>query len=275
MKKLVPVLAVASALCLSTPAHALISDNFASAGSAGDAVVAEQIGDDGSLDGNCTGTAIGDYWVITARHCVENAPTPGGSIRIGQGDGQSRVKIDTWFTAPAGDVALIRTAEPLGLGSYPEVAGDLAAGTAVEAYGWSPDGSGKTEKLPVGRGEVAEVTDFALFEGKNALNVRLTDGSEFQAGDSGGPIFADGKVAGVLTASFNPDNPEAASSPEALFAPTGEVRDWITDTMAKEGAPSARASEESKNSPVLWWVIGGIIVIVAVFLLAAKARKQR
>ena len=83
-----PTLALGGMLAAAVPAQAMISDQFAEDSVHANAVVSEQIGDDGDEDGNCTGTAVADYWVVTARHCLENSETPGGSVRIGQGDDQ-------------------------------------------------------------------------------------------------------------------------------------------------------------------------------------------
>lgn len=260
------------------PAQALISEKFDAETPQAKAVVSEQIGADGAKDGNCTGTAIADHWVVTARHCIENADKPGGSVRIGQGNEQTRVDIDNWYAAPKGDVALIHTAQSIGLDSYPELANSAATNDKATAYGWSSDGSGKTTRLPVGNGKITELSPFAMFDGEHALNAELTDGAEFQAGDSGGPLFVDNKLAGVLTASFNPDDPEAASSKQALFAAVSDAEEWIKQTMAdKDSHPeeTSAAREAKKDNHTLWLTLGGVAVVAILFIALRMSQQQK
>lgn len=83
MKKLAASLAVAGAL-VAQPAWAMESTTFAGDVDEAKPVVSVRVDDSDPDDGVCTGTAIDPHWVITARHCVEAAAKPGGSVRTGQ-----------------------------------------------------------------------------------------------------------------------------------------------------------------------------------------------
>lgn len=291
-----PTLALGATLAAAAPAQALISDQFAEDSVHANAVVSEQIGDDGDEDGNCTGTAVADYWVVTARHCLENSETPGGSVRIGQGDDQKRVKVADWYKAPAGDIGLIRTAEPIGLKEYPEIMQETPAEGAIESYGWSSEGTGKTEKLPKADGKITELNNFALFGGEQAAIARLDNDAEFQQGDSGGPVFMDGKLYGVLSAAFNPDDPESTTSPESVVAPAAESYDWMIQTMTEQSesvsseeanvsqgggntstdsTTSAAGESADDSSNTTWWLLGGGAVLVALVVGLGIARKPK
>lgn len=291
-----PTVALGATLAAAVPAQALISDQFAEDSVHANAVVSEQIGDDGDEDGNCTGTAVADYWVVTARHCLENSETPGGSVRIGQGDDQKRVKIADWYKAPAGDIGLIRTAEPIGLKEYPEIMQETPAEGAIESYGWSSEGTGKTEKLPKADGKITELNNFALFGGEQAAIARLDNDAEFQQGDSGGPVFMDGKLYGVLSAAFNPDDPESTTSPESVVAPAAESYDWMIQTMIEQSesvsseeanvsqgdgntstdsTASAAGESADDSSNTTWWLLGGGAVLVALVVGLGIARKPK
>ena len=291
-----PTLALGATLAAAAPAQALISDQFAEDSVHANAVVSEQIGDDGDEDGNCTGTAVADYWVVTARHCLENSETPGGSVRIGQGDDQKRVKVADWYKAPAGDIGLIRTAEPIGLKEYPEIMQETPAEGAIESYGWSSEGTGKTEKLPKADGKITELNNFALFGGEQAAIARLDNDAEFQQGDSGGPVFMDGKLYGVLSAAFNPDDPESTTSPESVVAPAAENYDWMIQTMTEQSesvsseeanvsqgggntstdsTTSAAGESADDSSNTTWWLLGGGAVLVALVVGLGIARKPK
>lgn len=291
-----PTVALGATLAAAVPAQALISDQFAEDSVHANAVVSEQIGDDGDEDGNCTGTAVADYWVVTARHCLENSETPGGSVRIGQGDDQKRVKVADWYKAPAGDIGLIRTAEPIGLKEYPEIMQETPAEGAIESYGWSSEGTGKTEKLPKADGKITELNNFALFGGEQAAIARLDNDAEFQQGDSGGPVFMDGKLYGVLSAAFNPDDPESTTSPESVVAPAAESYDWMIQTMIEQSesvsseeanvsqgggntstdsTASAAGESADDSSNTTWWLLGGGAVLVALVVGLGIARKPK
>lgn len=291
-----PTLALGGMLAAAVPAQAMISDQFAEDSVHANAVVSEQIGDDGDEDGNCTGTAVADYWVVTARHCLENSETPGGSVRIGQGDDQKRVKVADWYKAPAGDIGLIRTAEPIGLKEYPEIMQETPAEGAIESYGWSSEGTGKTEKLPKADGKITELNNFALFGGDQAAIARLDNDSEFQQGDSGGPVFMDGKLYGVLSAAFNPDDPESTTSPESVVAPAAESYDWMIKTMTEQSesvssdeanvsqgggntsadsTTSAAGESADDSSNTTWWLLGGGAVLVALVVGLGIVRKPK
>lgn len=137
MKKYVASLAVAGAL-VAQPAWAMESTTFAGDTDEAKPVVSVRVDDSDPDDGVCTGTAIDPHWVITARHCVEAAAKPGGSVRTGQGDDQRVYKVDRHEIAPRGDIALLHTEEEMQLDTFAEVADEVPAG-AVNIYGWSSD----------------------------------------------------------------------------------------------------------------------------------------
>ncbi|WP_406707806.1 trypsin-like serine protease [Tessaracoccus defluvii] len=84
------------------PAAALQSTTFAEETEEAKPVVSVRVDDSDPDDGVCTGTAIDPHWVITARHCVDAAAKPGGSVRIGQGDQQKVYQVDRHEIAPRG-----------------------------------------------------------------------------------------------------------------------------------------------------------------------------
>ncbi|MFD4293242.1 trypsin-like serine protease [Rhodococcus sp. NPDC058532] len=252
-------------------AHALHSDTFAADNAESAAVVSAQIADTGSLDGDCTGTAIAPHWVLTARHCIEPFPTPGGSVRLGQGDQQRRVQVDHWEAAPAGDIALLHTVEDMGLASYPTVSDTVPGVGAARLYGWSPDGSGKTTKLPVAEGEITELLDMSLFEGKQMINVDTHNGGKTQPGDSGGPLFVDGKVVGTLSASLGDD--KDGMSDVAAYAVVAEQYDWVMETIGgRQGANAGTSGGGDLNAAWLVGGGGGMLVAIGASVMVLRGR---
>ena len=256
----------ALALLPAGAAHALMSPDVAGDDAVSTAVVSEKIGEEGDPSGNCTGTAIAPQWVVTARHCVEGSPNvSGSSVRIGQGDKQRVVDVDRWEKAPAGDITLMHTTEDMKLSSYPKIADTVPSSGEVTVYGWSSDGSGGTKTLPKATGSITGIADFTLFDGKQSLSVDLSNGAKTQPGDSGGPVFVGDKVAAVLTASIDENDPEATSSSHFTCTPLAEQYDWITKTISADGGDSGSQTKakDSHDLNPLWLVGGGVVLLAA------------
>lgn len=254
------------------------SDTFAGDAQEATPVVSVRVEDKDPADGVCTGTAIGEHWVITARHCVEAAKKLGGSVRTGQGDEQKVYEVDRWEIAPRGDIALAHTAQPMQLDHFADIADAVPSGD-VTLYGWSSDGVGGSTKLPSAAGKVEGESPLALFEAPTALQVNLQNGARIQPGDSGGPIFKDGKVAAIMSAGLfeDPDNPkeeELTSNGAVAVAPVADQVAWIRETISQPEADQAAMQGEASG---LWWKLaagaGALVVFAALAMASARNRK--
>ena len=277
MKKLAFSVAVGLALA-AQPAWAMESEQFAGDAAEAQPVVSVRVDDSDPDDGVCTGTAIDPHWVITARHCVEAAAKPGGSVRTGQGENQKVSQVDRHEVAPRGDIALLHTEEDMGLSSYASVADTVPSGE-VNIYGWSSDGSGGSTTLPAAEATVRGESPLALFDAPTALDVALKNGARIQPGDSGGAIFSEGKVAGVMSAGLfeDPENPteeEMNSNATVAVAPVAEQAEWIRGVVGGDTSDSA-SSESSEPSAALRYVVLGLgaLALVAGGLFMATRRK--
>ena len=250
------------------------SDTFAGDAPEAAPVVSVRVDDSDPDEGVCTGTAIDPHWVITARHCVEAAAKPGGSVRTGQGDNQKVFKVDRHEVAPRGDIALLHTEEDMGLNKYASVADSVPDGD-VNIYGWSSDGSGGSTRLPAAEAEVRGQSPLALFDAPTALDVALKHGARIQPGDSGGAILADGKVAGIMSAGLfeDPENPteeEMTSNAAVAVAPVAEQAEWIRGVVAGAGA----AASSKPSASVRYAALGlSALALVAAALFMATRRK--
>ena len=239
-------IALTALLAAPVPAWALDSKDFAGSTPESDSVVSLRMEDSEPDDGSCTGTAIAPHWVVTARHCMEMFDNPGGSVRTGQGEEQRMYEVDRWEKAPRGDIGLVHTVEDMQLDHYAEISREELKNGEVTVYGWSSEGTGGAEKLPVATGEAdtsAGADAPALFGAPSAAVVSLKNGARIQGGDSGGPIFADGKIAAVMSAGLfdDPDNPseeDLLSNPKVAVSPVADQAEWIEKTLAGEATGS-------------------------------------
>lgn len=274
-------------LLAAQPAWAMESDTFAGdtpkTKAESEAVVSVRVDDSDPEEGVCTGTAVSPHWVLTARHCVEAAKKPGGSVRAGEGDMQFNYQIDRWEVAPRGDIALAHTVEEMQLSKFAEVADEVPSGE-VNIYGWSSDGSGGSTKLPSARGEVRGESELALFDAPLALEVGLRDGARIQPGDSGGAIFSGGKAAGVMSAGLfeDPDNPtekEMTSNAAVAVAPVADQVEWIRGLLAEpEKSPEERMPASDGPSRAGFTAAGvaiGLLVLLGAAWAAASRRATR
>ena len=228
-------------------------------------------------EGVCTGTAVGEHWVVTARHCVEAARKLEPTVRTGQGDMQKVYEVDRWEIAPRGDIAMLHTLQPMQLSRFAGVA-DAAPSGDVNVYGWSSDGSGGSTELPSAVGEVKGESPLALFDAPSALEVGLKDGARIQPGDSGGAVFSGGDVAGIMSAGLfeDPENPteeEMTSNAAVAVAPVADQAAWIRDVMAQPEVmkyPDAQAPDTVRVAAL---GLGGVALLGAA-LWATRRRRS-
>lgn len=175
----------------------------------------------------CTATVISPEWVLTAQHCVEGA---GDAISfhvgsLNQHEGQT-------FNAKAGgvhvhdsvDLALVNVdgqmnVEPAPLGSV----GDVQNGQTVQTYGWGATCTDKPEiecQSDVLKVADVDVTDIGCTDYRGGTAVCATRNNGIPAGgDSGGPMFANGKQVGVASTSDRQTT--------TAYNNITEYRDWI------------------------------------------------
>lgn len=287
----IPAIALAALLVAPAPAFALDSADMAGSNPEADTVVSLRMEDNEPEDGSCTGTAIAPHWVVTARHCMEMFNKPGGTVRTGQGENQRMHKVDRWEKAPRGDIGLVHTVDDMQLDHYAEVSHEDLKNGEVTVHGWSSEGTGGSEKLPVATGDAdtsAGVDAPALFDAPSAAVVSLKNGARIQGGDSGGPIFAGGKVAAVMSAGLfdDPDNPteeDLLSNPKVAVSPVADQAEWIEKTVAGDGAGSESdavadsaemtAEENGGQMPVSLWLILGSAVVLACAVVWRLSRR--
>ena len=100
-----------------------------------------------------------------------------------------------------------------------------------------------TESVPAG--EAMPLMESAI------LDVHSTGRAGMQGGDSGGPFFVDGKLAGLATAGTANGDPDLPS-PSAAITTLAGTKDWIEGVVSgrdKDAVLSAKTTPEPPKTP--------------------------
>jgi V8-like Glu-specific endopeptidase len=196
------------------------------------------IGDDGKIN-EATATLIGPHWAITAAHVaheVKEITLTSGTTKRAVG---RVVAHPEWNSVKHGwnDLALLHCDEPATLDYYPS----LSEGGETEGQVVSIVGFGLHGKLSDGHSTYdgklrAGTQTIERFE-RTVIVCHAKCGSstlEFciAPGDSGGPLFAGGKLAGVNSFTMASKGPlKSKAGEETAHTRVSLYRDWINQVM--------------------------------------------
>lgn len=190
-------------------------------------------------EGHCQATAvcISDHWALTAAHVLEEAGTT--TLRIGDKSwavDRTVVHPDFFADKPGkGDIALLHVVEPFLLDYYPPLSdGGEAVGDVV-----SVAGHGITGRMSQGH----SISDGRLRAGTNHIErlehemivCTASPGATaleccISPGDSGGPLFCRGKLAGINSMTMALKGPlKSKAGEESGHTRISTYRAWIEE----------------------------------------------
>jgi len=162
--------------------------------------------------------------------------------------------------------------ELLGGGPDEGTPGEVALGEATP--GEAVPGESQSESIPVGTESIpADAAMMPMIESA-ILDAHSVSGAGMQGGDSGGPFFVDGKLAGLATAGTSNGDPDLPSPSVAITTLAGTA-DWIDGVTSGRDTESVLTAENTPAPPKtiqtsadhLW----GYLAIACVGLVVAAA----
>ena len=167
--------------------------------------------------------------------------------------------------APTGADASTETAPPQALQSEP---------------GMSQ--SGQTESNPGGMKEAPADNSIQPRIETSILDVQSVSRAGMQGGDSGGPFFVDGKLAGLATAGTANGDPDLPSPSAAITAVAGTA-EWIDNIISGRDTQSVLTAENTPAPPKniqtsgdnIWGYLAIAVLGLAVAAVGSRIRNVR
>lgn len=137
--------------------------------------------------------------------------------------------------------------ELLGGGPTEGTPGEAVPGEAVMPDAVKPDDS-QTESIPAGTESIPADAAMMPMIQSAILDAHSVSGAGMQGGDSGGPFFVDGKLAGLATAGTSNGDPDLPS-PSAAITTLAGTADWIDGVTSGRDTESVLTAENTPAPP--------------------------
>ena len=167
--------------------------------------------------------------------------------------------------------------ELLGGGPDEGTPGEVALGEATPGEvtpGEAVPGESQSVSIPAGTESIpADAAMMPMIESA-ILDAHSVSGAGMQGGDSGGPFFVDGKLAGLATAGTSNGDPDLPS-PSAAITTLAGTADWINGVTSGRDTESVLTAENTPAPPKTIQTsadhIWGYLAIACVGLVVAAA----
>nr|WP_249288955.1 trypsin-like serine protease [Mobiluncus curtisii] len=142
--------------------------------------------------------------------------------------------------------------------------------------------TGQTDSNPEGMSEVPADNSIQPRIETSILDVQSVSGAGMQGGDSGGPFFVDGKLAGLATAGTANGDPDLPS-PSAAITTVAGTAEWIGNIISGRDTQSVLTAENTPAPPKniqtsgdnIWGYLAIALVGLAVGAIGSRIRNTR
>jgi hypothetical protein len=183
--------------------------------------------------GNCTGTFVSDNTLLTAAHCIGSSQTVRINRRINATSTKVLIHPETRRTGRIGayDIAVAIFPDNTAPATVPVYPQNPASGqeAVFVGYGQSNNGAGAGTKR-MGRNKIRDVSGDVIRSRRSTSNAGSGEDVSVAPGDSGGPLFIDGHIAGI-TSYMN----EYYGSGHGDLA-SAKTREFLREAVEKHGA---------------------------------------
>lgn len=186
---------------------------------------------------------ITSTWAVTARHCIPESGNAGAAV--GSSTLSPFQPVAQAIVHPTADLALVELPNQGGTSTVDLYGSHVQPGENGQAAGWG--GYAALNQY------VAQQADVQIQ--RRVVNVPSPDRSavllegtvtngRLVPGDSGGPLYINGQLAGVLSMSTSVENAAAQDGTVGWYIPVAEYADWIARYTGKQIAPMVGAPAE-------------------------------
>lgn len=143
--------------------------------------------------------------------------------------------------------------------------------------------TGQTEPHPEGMSEGPADNSIQPRIETSILDVQSVSGAGMQGGDSGGPFFVDGKLAGLATAAGTANGDPDLPSPSAAITTVAGTAEWIDNIISGRDTQSVLTAENTPAPPEniqtssdnIWGYLAIALVGLAVGAIGSHIRNAR
>jgi len=156
----------------------------------------------------CSATIIAPTFILTAKHCVNGTTPSGVTFRIGSLDqlsGGTVARAVAYSSHPVADFSIVRIDRSVSATFSPLSATNVTVGQTVQIYGWGatctnqPEINCQARLIKVANVRVTTPNGRDAFGGIAISATRINGIAA--GGDSGGPMFGNGRQVGVASTS--------------------------------------------------------------------------
>ena len=149
---------------------------------------------------NCTGVLVDNNWVMTAKHCKVQ---PNSEVKIGLHSKKEIKTVRKVIDHSSLDVSLLKLSSNVKSASPVKVLDTkekLPIGTKTTAYGWGMTGFVHAWWLRSASGKIIDNDPYSsLIDNYQGTTNRLNGWSKIMPGDSGGPLFVNNQLYGIVS----------------------------------------------------------------------------